>query len=146
MSISSPATGDLERRQFRRGSLCLIAFAKARGFKTVNIVRRLDVVADIKAIGGDVVLVESEGRRAKVVEATGNTPIKPGLEGVGGPSTAALSRHDKFGPNHGPLLGDERAARGANQLDVIFRDVAIRGFWLAYPRLHTLRPFRGGAA
>ncbi|MDQ0472704.1 zinc-dependent alcohol dehydrogenase family protein [Labrys wisconsinensis] len=115
----------------------VIAFAKARGFKTVNIVRRLDVVADIKAIGGDVVLVESEGLAAKVVEATGNTPIKLGLEGVGGPSTAALSGTISSGGTMVLYSAMSEQPGVANQLDVIFRDVAIRGFWLAYPRLHT---------
>jgi NADPH:quinone reductase-like Zn-dependent oxidoreductase len=37
----------------------VIAFAKARGLKTVNIVRRPELAAELKAIGGDVVVVES---------------------------------------------------------------------------------------
>jgi NADPH:quinone reductase-like Zn-dependent oxidoreductase len=36
----------------------LIPIAKSLGLKTVNVVRRDDVVAEIKAIGGDIVLVD----------------------------------------------------------------------------------------
>src|SRR6202020_1231725 len=36
----------------------VIAFAKTRGLKTVNIVRRPELVADLQAAGGDVVVVD----------------------------------------------------------------------------------------
>src|SRR5713101_6245647 len=37
----------------------VIAFAKTRGLKTVNIVRRPELVPELQAIGGDVVVVDS---------------------------------------------------------------------------------------
>src|SRR5438105_6308811 len=37
----------------------VIAFAKTRRLKTVNIVRRPELVAQLEAIGGDVVVVDS---------------------------------------------------------------------------------------
>ena len=37
----------------------VIAFAKTRGLKTVNIVRRQELVAELEEIGGDVVVVDS---------------------------------------------------------------------------------------
>jgi NADPH:quinone reductase-like Zn-dependent oxidoreductase len=37
----------------------VIAFAKTRVLKTVNIVRRPQLVAELEAIGGDVVVVDS---------------------------------------------------------------------------------------
>jgi hypothetical protein len=37
----------------------VIAFAKTRGLKTVNIVRRRELVAEIEAIGEDVVVINS---------------------------------------------------------------------------------------
>jgi NADPH:quinone reductase-like Zn-dependent oxidoreductase len=42
----------------------VIAFAKTRGLKTVNIVRRPELAAELKALGGDLVVVES-GRLGK---------------------------------------------------------------------------------
>src|SRR3982074_3450041 len=40
----------------------LIPIAKSLGLKTVNVVRRDDVVAEVKAIGGDVVLLDGPAR------------------------------------------------------------------------------------
>ena len=37
----------------------MIAFAKTRGLKTVNIVRRPELVAELEEIGGDVVVVDT---------------------------------------------------------------------------------------
>src|SRR5690242_17439030 len=37
----------------------VIAFAKRRGLKTVNIVRRPELVPELEAVGGDIVVVES---------------------------------------------------------------------------------------
>src|SRR6201995_6144400 len=39
----------------------VIAFAKTRGLKTVNIVRRTELVADLQAAGRDVVVVDGPG-------------------------------------------------------------------------------------
>jgi NADPH:quinone reductase-like Zn-dependent oxidoreductase len=37
----------------------VIAFAKTRGLKTVNIVRRRELLAELEAIGGDIVVVDA---------------------------------------------------------------------------------------
>ena len=49
----------------------VIAFAKARGLKTVNIVRRPELVAELKAIGGDVVVVDSPDVSKEIKAAVG---------------------------------------------------------------------------
>src|ERR1700737_2988795 len=50
----------------------LIPIAKSLGLKTVNVVRRDDVVAEIKAIGGDAVLVDGPALAKRVPPAPGN--------------------------------------------------------------------------
>src|SRR5258708_38322754 len=52
----------------------LIGIAKSLGLKTVNVVRRDDVVAEIKAIGGDVVLVDGPDLAKRVAAETRNPP------------------------------------------------------------------------
>jgi NADPH:quinone reductase-like Zn-dependent oxidoreductase len=54
----------------------LIGIAKSLGLKTVNVVRRDDVVADIKAIGGDVVLVDGPDLAKRVASETGKAPTR----------------------------------------------------------------------
>src|SRR5208337_2291924 len=46
----------------------VIAFAKTRGLKTVNIVRRPELVDELKAIGGDVVVVDSPDLSKEIKE------------------------------------------------------------------------------
>lgn len=114
----------------------VIAFAKARGLKTVNIVRRSELVDELKALGADVVLVEGEGLVSRVAAATNGAQIKLGLEGIGGPSMAALSGVITPGGTLAVYSAMSEQPGIANQLDVIFRDISIRGFWLSYPHLH----------
>jgi NADPH:quinone reductase-like Zn-dependent oxidoreductase len=109
----------------------LIAIAKSLGLRTVNVVRREDVFADIKAIGGDVVLLDGPDLAKRVATETGNAPIALAIDGVADTSTmnllgclaekgvlvfySAISGKPFVGP--APSL--------------IFRDISIRGFWLA---------------
>src|SRR6202049_2142464 len=63
----------------------LVPIAKSLGLKTVNVVRRDDVVAEIKAIGGDVVLVDGPDLAKRVAAETGEAPIALAMDGVGAP-------------------------------------------------------------
>src|ERR1700738_5045435 len=109
----------------------LIPIAKSLGLKTVNVVRRDDVVAEIKAIGGDVVLVDGPDLAKRVAAETGKAPIALAVDGVADTSTANLlgcltdkGVHVFYSAISGkPLV--------ASPQPLIFRDVSIRGLWLA---------------
>jgi NADPH:quinone reductase-like Zn-dependent oxidoreductase len=59
-----------------------IAIAKSLGLRTVNVVRRGEVIAEVRALGGDVVLLDGPDL-AKCVEAEiGNASISLALDGV----------------------------------------------------------------
>src|ERR1700732_1097322 len=68
----------------------LIPIAKSLGLRTVNVVRRDDVVAEIKAIGGDVVLVDGPDLAKRVAAETGEAPIALAMDGVGDTATTHL--------------------------------------------------------
>src|SRR5580704_3396958 len=68
----------------------LIPIAKSLGLKTVNVVRRDDVVAELKAIGGDVVLVDGPDLAKRVAAETGKAQIALAVDGVGDTSTTNL--------------------------------------------------------
>src|SRR5882762_9718270 len=68
----------------------LIGIAKSIGLKTVNVVRRDDVVAELKAIGGDVVLVDGPDLANQVAAETGEAPVALAVDGVGDTSTTNL--------------------------------------------------------
>jgi NADPH:quinone reductase-like Zn-dependent oxidoreductase len=68
----------------------VIPIAKARGIKTVNIVRTPDLLDEIKAAGGDVVLPDGPNLAKRISAATGGADIQLALDGVGGPLTQQL--------------------------------------------------------
>ena len=109
----------------------LIQLAKGRGFKTVNIVRRESAIAEVKAAGGDVVVVDGEGLAKRVAEATGDAAIRLGIDAVGGNATDNLASCLAIGGtlvNYGMMSGEACQVGAAS---FVFRDVTLRGFWLA---------------
>ena len=109
----------------------LIQLAKIRGLKTVNIVRRDSAVAGIKALGGDVVLVDGGDLAKHVAEATGGALIRLAIDAVGGKSTDNLAMCLAEGGtlvNYGMMSGEPCVVSPSS---FVFRDVTLRGFWLA---------------
>ena len=109
----------------------LIPIAKSLGLKTVNVVRREDVVAELKAIGGDVVLVDGPDLGKRVAAETGKAPIALAVDGVGDTSTANLlgCLTEKGVHVFYSTISGKPSVVPAAQL--IFRDISMRGFWLA---------------
>jgi NADPH:quinone reductase-like Zn-dependent oxidoreductase len=111
----------------------VIAFAKARGLKTVNIVRRPELVAELKGIGGDVVVVDSPDVSKAIKAAVGQAELRLALDGVSGPATGVLA--STLSP-HGTLVSYaamSEAPMSISPLDVIFKPITMRGFWLGHP-------------
>jgi NADPH:quinone reductase-like Zn-dependent oxidoreductase len=106
----------------------VIAFAKTRGLKTVNIVRRPELVAELEAIGGDVVVVDSPDVSERIKAAVGQAELRLALDGVSGPATGVLAA--TLSPR-GTLVSF--AAMSCSPLDVIFKPVTMRGFFLGHP-------------
>src|SRR5438270_3021565 len=59
--------------------------------KTVNVVRRAELIDELRAEGGDVVLVDNEKLRGEVEDAIGGPPVRLGLNAVGGESALRLA-------------------------------------------------------
>src|SRR5438094_9089037 len=53
----------------------VIQIAHELGYKTVNVVRRAELIDELRAEGGDVVVVDGDNLRQEVKEATGGAPI-----------------------------------------------------------------------
>ncbi|HXQ02921.1 MAG TPA: 2-enoyl thioester reductase domain-containing protein, partial [Candidatus Udaeobacter sp.] len=69
----------------------VIQIAHELGYKTVNVVRRSELIGELRAECGDVVLVDSENLRREVEDAIGGPPIRLGLNAVGGESALRLA-------------------------------------------------------
>jgi NADPH:quinone reductase-like Zn-dependent oxidoreductase len=70
----------------------LIAVANALGLKTVCVVRRQELVAELIALGANCVVLDSPDLVRQVNAATDRQPIRLGLDAVGGAATDTLAR------------------------------------------------------
>jgi trans-2-enoyl-CoA reductase len=108
----------------------VIQISRRLGYKTVNVVRREELVEDLRKEGGDVVLVDGEKLRDEVAEATGRAPIHLGLNAVGGESALRLA--NTLAPSativtYGAMsLQPLRIPNGL----LIFKDLRFRGIWI----------------
>ena len=108
----------------------VIQIAHELGYKTVNVVRRAELIDELRAEGGDVVLVDGENLRDEVKDATSGTPIRLGLNAVGGDSALRLA--NCLAP------GSTMVTFGAMSLQplkipnglFIFKDLRFRGIWI----------------
>ncbi|MFZ0680669.1 zinc-dependent alcohol dehydrogenase family protein [Candidatus Binatus sp.] len=111
----------------------VIAFAKSSGLKSVNIVRRPELVPELQAIGGDVVVVDSPDVSKEIKAAVGPAELRLALDGVSGPATGVLA--STLSP-YGTLVSYAAmslAPMSISPLDVIFKPLTVRGFWLGHP-------------
>src|SRR5205814_5757200 len=108
----------------------VIQMAHALGFKTVNVVRREELIEELRREGGDVVLLDDENLREAVKSATSGAAIRLGLNAVGGES--ALRLMNCLAP------GGTLVSFGAMSLQplkiptslLIFKDLRFRGIWI----------------
>jgi NADPH:quinone reductase-like Zn-dependent oxidoreductase len=69
----------------------VIRLARLKGLRTVNVVRRPEIVPELQALGADVVLVDGPDLAARVAAATGGAPVKVGFDAVAGEATQRLA-------------------------------------------------------
>jgi len=108
----------------------VVHIAHELDYKTVNVVRRAELIDELHAEGGDVVLVDGENLREEVKAATSGAPIRLGLNAVGGESALRLAN----------CLAPESTlvTFGAMSLQplkipnglLIFKDLRFRGIWI----------------
>src|SRR6266478_1455573 len=111
----------------------VIAFAKTRGLKTVNIVRRPELVAELEAIDGDVVVVDSTDVPERIKAAVGQAKLRLALDGVSGPATGVLAATLSPRGTLVSFAAMSLSPMSISPLDVIFKPITMRGFFMAHP-------------
>jgi len=92
-------------------------------------------VAELEAIGGDIVVVDSPDVPERIKAAVGQAELRLALDGVSGPATGVLAA--TLSP-HGTLVSFaamSEAPMSINPLDLIFKPLTLRGFWLGHPEI-----------
>ena len=118
----------------------LIAIAKARGLKTINLVRRPELIQELQAIGGDLVVVDEDGVLDKIKTAVGDSRVQLAIDGVSGNSSAtvasALSAHGTFVIY--AYMGGGLVT--INPFDLIVKRVIVKGFFMNHPDIEPKIP------
>jgi len=111
----------------------VLQLARARGFRTINVVRRPEQAEELRALGADEVIVsEREDLVERVREITGGAGVAKAIDAVagelGGRMASALGVR-------GAMLAYGRLSQQPLSLDtglMVFRGSTVRGFWLVH--------------
>ena len=116
----------------------VIQLARLRGYRTINFVRRPEQIEELRALGGDAVLLGDDADAPERVRAlTGGQGARGALEAVGGETGALALRCLRPGGTmlvYG-LLSDRPTP--LHNGEMLFRGLTVRGFWLSYWFQHT---------
>ena len=108
----------------------VIQIARLRGLRTINVVRREDLIPELEAEGADIVVTDEIPLSKQIRDLTGNADVPLGLNAVGGESAREIA---KSLSDHGTLV--TYGAMGLQPLQMsnsllIFKDLCFRGFWI----------------
>jgi NADPH:quinone reductase-like Zn-dependent oxidoreductase len=104
--------------------------ARERGLNVINLVRRADSLADLRAAGVERALsTDDPAWASKVPELTGGAPVSRALDSVGGRAANDLMK--VLGPG-GVLMSFGALSGEPMSIDpglIIFKEITVRGFW-----------------
>ena len=108
----------------------VIQISRELGFETVNVVRRPELIEELRAEGADVVLVDGENLRDEVQSATTGAGIRLALNAVGGENALRVANTlapDATMVTYGAM--SLQRLRIPNGL-LIFKNLHFCGFWV----------------
>jgi len=109
---------------------CVIQIAHELGYRTVNIVRRPEMIEELRAEGGDVVLIDGDALREDVEAATQRAPIRLALNAVGGEEAVRMTKtlaSDSTIVTYGAMSLKPMCIPNGT---LIFKNLRFTGFWV----------------
>jgi NADPH:quinone reductase-like Zn-dependent oxidoreductase len=118
----------------------VIAIAKARGLKTINFVRRPELVPELQAAGGDLVTPDQNGALDKVRATIGEARVPLGIDGVAGKASATIAGvlSESGTLVVYALMSGEPVTIAP--FDLIAKRVVVKGFFLNHPDVESKIP------
>jgi NADPH:quinone reductase-like Zn-dependent oxidoreductase len=118
----------------------VIAFGTARGYRSVSLVRRPELVVEINALSGEAVSLDDESAPGHIAKLVGDEPVRLALDGVGGNATArlgrALSDHEHLVAY--AFIGDYAAP--ADLRPLMEKETALHAFYQVRPEYDAKIP------
>src|ERR1700757_353030 len=111
----------------------VIVFAKQKGLRTINIVRRSELIHELKEIGADIVLLAGPDTAAEANRATGGALVRLALDGVGGDATGTLLEVVGWDAKIVCYAAPTREPIKVNPLRLVAKRVSIHPFFMYYP-------------
>lgn len=121
---------------------CVIQIARARGLRTLNVVRRPELIDELITLGADAVVLEGGDLREAAPEICGGRLPRLGLNAVGGASALNLANALA---DEGTLVTYGAMSRQPLKVPnglLIFRGLNFQGFWLRRWMLDGVRARR----
>jgi NADPH:quinone reductase-like Zn-dependent oxidoreductase len=121
--------------------LSVIAFVKARRFKTINFVRRVEAIAEVETAGGDIVLLDNAESVESISKLTQAGKIRLAIDGVSGESTVRLLQ----GLSQGGAIVSYAFSGGEVSIQTDLRPllrkaVSLHAFYQARPQYDSQMP------
>jgi NADPH:quinone reductase-like Zn-dependent oxidoreductase len=117
----------------------VIQLAKRAGYKTISIVRSENAAEQVRAAGGDLVLLEGENLSARVAEALNGAQLSLALDGEGGTTIGELAQSLQFGGTVVAYSSATGAPQAIGIADVIYRNIKLEGWWIVNALRQTPR-------
>ena len=118
----------------------VIAVAKARGLKTINFVRRPELVPELQSVGGDLVIVDQPGALDEIRARIRDARVPLGIDGVAGEASATIAGVlSEFGTLVVYALMSGKPVT-IPPLDLIAKRVLVKGFFLNHPDVELKIP------
>ncbi len=108
----------------------LIRLARAKGLKTVNVVRRDSLFPELMALGADACVVDGPDLDARVKAATGGASIRLGIDAVAGEATGRIAEclaDNGTVCTYGSMTGEDPVV---HRSALIYRGISLTGFML----------------
>ena len=108
----------------------LIAIAKQRGIRTISLVRRRELIDELKAAGADLVLMDEPGAVEEAARVVGKGSVRLAVDSVAGDATATLLQ---MLSDRGVLVTYSSASGkplAVDELLLIGKHLTVKGFFL----------------